>query len=161
MLYTSESLLPSPNTMDLSLPGAACVSVCVRVFGGGRRGRQTVCLHARCVCMCRTLCSRLKDACKYMELEQQPRFLIFLREVFASVFVLSSRFHTLSRAVSSFNRSGKGLGTRVVVFCFLVRTTICRRLLVVFADASCVVRQHRSFFQRVKMRFGACSNSQR
>ena len=64
------------NTVDLSLPIALRVTVCECVWGRMNGEKQTVCLHACsvCVCVCRTLCSQLKGASKYMELEQQPRF---------------------------------------------------------------------------------------
>ena len=49
------------------------------------RGKLYVCMLALCVC--RTLCSRLKDASKYMELEQHLQFLIFVFVLFSLPYV--------------------------------------------------------------------------
>ena len=108
---------------DLSLPGAACDSVCVCacVWWKGKGGN----LHVCCVCMYRTLCSQLKGACMYIELQQQPQCLIFLHKIVVSDFVLSSHLQT-----QLLNPPGKSLSTRVVILSFLVQTlshSICRR----------------------------------
>lgn len=108
---------------DLSLPGAACDSVCVCacVWWKGKGGN----LHVCCVCMYRTLCSQLKGACMYIELQQQPQCLIFLHKIVVSDFVLSSHSQT-----QLLNPPGKSLSTRVVILSFLVQTlshSICER----------------------------------
>ena len=98
--------------------------------------------------MFRTLCSRLKGNCKYMELEQQPQCLIHIfTQICVSVFILSSCHRTLLHSFL-FCSLWEGLGMRVLSF--LVQTVFHRRWLVRFADASCVVSQHRSFFNMLR-----------
>ena len=58
------------------------------------RGKLYVCMLALCVY--RRLCSRRKGTFKYMELEQQPQFdIIYIHEIFDSVFILLSLSYTL------------------------------------------------------------------
>ena len=124
MLVTS--ILPSAFTkhQDLSLPGAACVLVCVRVFrgkGGNGRGQTVLCTCILAVCVndFMTLCSWMKGRCKYVELEQQPWYLAIYTCTIC--FCLRSLFPRPYCTFSSLSCSGRGLGMRVVVLTSLFK----------------------------------------
>ena len=156
MLPVGEHLLPSPNTVDLSLPSAVCVSVRVRVFGRMDGERQSVCLHACSVCAYDTAVDwrALVSIWSWMSSRD-----VYTKYLLLSLF--SCLIHIPCCTLSSLDHSGKDLGMRAVVLSSFVWTVIHIRWLISFAGTSCIVRQHRSFFQHVKRRFGACFNSQR
>ena len=56
-------------------------------------GRGKLYVYMPALCVCRTLHSRLMGACKYMELEQQPRF---LRVALYTIYLLLSSFSVSS-----------------------------------------------------------------
>ena len=86
---------------------ALCVSQFVHVFVGGGRGRGKLLVYMLALCACRTLRSRLKGACEYKELEQQPQFLIFYSYTKYLLLSLFSRLIPISHCtISSFNHSG-------------------------------------------------------
>ena len=117
--------------------------------------RQTVCLHACSVCVCRTLCSRLKGFPSIWSWCSSRDFQHLILSLFSCLFLVPCS------TLSSLNCSGKGLNAKAVVLSTLIWTAIYKRWLVRFVGTSCVVRQHRSFFQHVQRWFGARFNFQR
>ena len=123
-------------------------------------GEATVCIHACCVGMCRTLCSWLNGALLsiWSWTSSHDFWQFYMKYMLLSLFsrVVSIPYCT----VSSLDRSGKDLGMRVCVLFSLIWTALRGRL-VSFAGASCVISQNRFFLQPVRRGYGACCNSQR
>lgn len=128
----ANCLLHLPNTMDLSLCGAACVYVWGRREEGGKLYASML---AVCVYAWDTACAvNWRGDVWYL----------FMKYLNLTLFPHLIPIHYCT--VSPLDPSGKHLGMRVFVLFSLVQT-IHKEWLLSFVSTSCVVNQHRSFFQ--------------
>ena len=158
MLATSILLSAFTKHQDLSLPGAACVLVCVHVFRGkGGQGEGTNCavyLHSYCVCACFYDIVQLNE--RQMQICGVGTAAMISGNLYMHYLLLSSLSlpQTVLHILLSF-LLWEGPWYESSCPLLFVQTALHRRSLVCFGGTSCAVSQH------IMRRFGACFNSQR